>query len=150
MRPLRYSINVTSDGCRDHRAIPADEGPHRHAVDNLERADDLLFGRVTYELMESGWRAQAPTEARPDWMEPFAQTINAAKRYAVWSTGAGRLERKLVPGDLGEAVQRLKQAPGKGLLVGGVQVPLASAELGPGAASRAWTPCRNSVSPRRP
>ena len=47
MRPLRYSINVTLDGCCDHRVMIADEELHRHAVANLERADALLFGRVT-------------------------------------------------------------------------------------------------------
>ena len=59
MRPLRYSINVTLDGCCDHRAIPADEDLHRHAVENLNQADALLFGRVTYEMMESAWRPPA-------------------------------------------------------------------------------------------
>src|ERR1035441_1052307 len=52
MRPLRYSINVTLDGCCDHRAIPADEELHSHAIENLNQADALLFGRVTYEMME--------------------------------------------------------------------------------------------------
>ena len=47
MRPLRYSINVTLDGCCDHRAIPADEELHRHAIENLDQADALLLGRVT-------------------------------------------------------------------------------------------------------
>src|ERR1700704_2017442 len=86
MRPLRYSINVTLDGCCDHRAIHADEDLHRHAVENLNQADALLFGRVTYEMMESAWRPPAPTGARPGWMEPFAQTIIAAKKYVVSST----------------------------------------------------------------
>ncbi len=54
MRPLRYSINVTLDGCCDHRAMSADEDLHRHAVENLNQADALLFGRVTYEMMEAG------------------------------------------------------------------------------------------------
>ncbi|MGO9206659.1 MAG: dihydrofolate reductase family protein [Candidatus Limnocylindrales bacterium] len=131
MRPLRYSINVTLDGCCDHRAIPADEDVHRHAVENLDRADALLFGRVTYEMMEAAWRPPAPPGARPDWMEPFARTINAAKKYVVSST----LERvdwnaELVRGDLGEAVRALKREPGKGLLVGGVKLPLALTELG--------------------
>jgi hypothetical protein len=66
MRPLRYSINVTLDGCCDHGAIPADEDLHRHAVENLNQADALLFGWVTYEMMESPWRPPAPTGARPD------------------------------------------------------------------------------------
>ena len=60
MRPLRYSINVTLDGCCDHRAMFADEDLHRHAVENLDRADALLFGRVTYEMMEAAWRSPAP------------------------------------------------------------------------------------------
>src|SRR2546422_10370393 len=104
MRPLRYSINVTLDGCCDHRAIPTDEDLHRHAAENLAQADALLFGRVTYEMMEAGWRW--PAGGRPDWMEPFARTINAAKKYVVSST----LDRvdwnaELVRGDLGKAVE---------------------------------------------
>ena len=75
--------------------------------------------------------AAARTGAMPDWMEPFARTIDAAKKYVVSST----LERvdwnaELVRGDLGKAVQQLKQEPGKGLFVGGVKLPLALAELG--------------------
>jgi hypothetical protein len=83
MRPLRYCINVTLDGCGDHRAISADEDLHRHAAENLGQADALLFGRVTYEMMEAAWRPSARTGARPDWMadwmEPFARTIDAAR-----------------------------------------------------------------------
>src|SRR5690349_19489249 len=131
MRPLRYSINVTLDGCCDHKAMIGDEEIHRHAVENLERADALLFGRVTYEMMETGWRSPASTAAMPDWTKPFARTINAAKKYVVSST----LERvdwnaELVRGDLGRAVAQLKQEPGKGLFVAGVTLPLALAELG--------------------
>ena len=131
MRPLRYSINVTLDGCCDHRAILADEDLHRHAVENIDQADALLFGRVTYEMMEAAFRPPARTGGRPDWMEPFARTIDAAKKYVVSST----LDRvdwnaELVRGDLGKAVQQLKRESGKGLLVGGVKLPLALAELG--------------------
>ena len=134
MRPLRYAINVTLDGCCDHRAGSTDEELYRYWAEKLAQADALLFGRVTYEMMEAAWRPSA-TGARPgwmaDWMEPFARTIDAAKKYVVSST----LERvdwnaELVRGDLGEAVQRLKREPGKGLFVGGVKLPLALAELG--------------------
>ena len=119
------------DGCGDHRAMLADEDLHRHAVENLVQADALLLGRVTYEMMEAAWRLPAPAGARPDWMEPFARTIDAAKKYVVSST----LDRvdwnaELVRGDLGKAVQQLKREPGKGLFVGGVKLPLALAELG--------------------
>ena len=135
MRPLRYSINVTLDGCCDHRAIVPDEDMHRHAAESIAQADALLFGRVTYEMMEAGWRPFARTGARPDWMEPwmepFARTIDAAKKYVVSST----LEKvdwnaELVRGDLEKAIQELKREPGKGLFVGGVTLPQALAELG--------------------
>jgi len=135
MRPLRYSINLTLDGCCDHRALIPDEDLHRHAAENIKRADALLFGRVTYEMMEAAWRPVARAGVRPDWMEPwmepFARTIDAAKKYVVSST----LERldwnaELLRGDLGRAVQQLKREPGQGLATGGVKLPLALAELG--------------------
>jgi len=136
MRALRYSINVTLDGCCDHRVMIPDEDLHRHAAENIGRADALLFGRVTYEMMEAAWRPMvAKAGAQPDWMadwmHPFAETIHAAKKYVVSST----LERvdwnaELVRGDLAKAVQELKQESGRGLFVGGVTLPLALAELG--------------------
>jgi dihydrofolate reductase len=134
MQPLRYSINVSLDGCCDHREMIADEELHRHAAESLERADGLLFGRVTYRMMEEGWRSVAQGGARPDWvadwMVPFAETIDRAKKFVVSST----LERvdwnaELVRGDLEAAVRRLKAQPGRGLLTGGLQLPLALAEM---------------------
>jgi dihydrofolate reductase len=108
----------------------ADEELFRHVVENFDRADALLFGRVTYEMMEAAWRPPAPVGARPEWMEPFARTIDAAKKYVVSNT----LDRvdwnaELIRGDLRNAVQQLKQESGKGLLVAGVTLPLALAEL---------------------
>ncbi|WP_395405674.1 dihydrofolate reductase family protein [Pseudoduganella sp. UC29_106] len=130
MRPLRYSINVTLDGCCDHRVGIADEELHRHAVDNLNRADALLFGRVIYEMMEVAFRSPRSVPM-PDWMEPFARTIDAAKKYVVSSTLAQvDWNAELLRGDLVDAVQKLKQHPGKGLFLGGVKLPLALAEAG--------------------
>ncbi len=131
MRPLRYSINVSLDGCCDHRAMSPNEETHRHATETIAQADALLLGRVTYEMMESAWRPPQQREAMPDWMAPFGRTIDAAKKYVVSST----LDRvdwnaELVRGDLGEAVRELKREPGRGLFVGGMQLPLALAELG--------------------
>jgi dihydrofolate reductase len=134
MRPLRYSINVTLDGCCDHQVVTPDEELHRHFAAELGRADALVFGRVTYEMMEAAWRQQA-TGAWPewmaDWMIPFARTIDAAKKYVVSST----LDRvdwnaELVHGDLEQAMHQLKEQPGRGLYVGGVTLPLALAERG--------------------
>jgi dihydrofolate reductase len=128
--PLRYSINVTLDGCCDHRAIPADEELHLHAAESLDRVDALLFGRVTYEMMESAWRPPA-SDALPQWMKPFGRTIDAARKYVVSSTLTQvDWNAELVRGDLGPAVQQLKRASDKGLLVGGVMLPLTLAELG--------------------
>jgi dihydrofolate reductase len=131
VRPLRYSINVTLDGCCDHRAVSPDEETHRHATRIIERADALILGRVTYEMMESAWRPPGQMEGMPDWMVPFGRTIDAAKKYVVSST----LDRvdwnaELVRGDLGDVVRELKRQPGEGLYAGGMQLPLALAELG--------------------
>ena len=134
MRPLRYSINVTLDGCCDHRVGSTDEELHRHFADELGRADALLFGRVTYEMMEAAWRQPATgtwPDSRPEWMLPFARTIDSAKKYVVSSTlDQVDWNAELVQGDLANAVQQLKQEPGRGLYVGGVTLPLALADLG--------------------
>jgi dihydrofolate reductase len=135
MGPLRYSINVTLDGCVDHRAITPDEEMHRHAAENIARADALLLGRTTYEMMEAAWRSTARTGERPEWMdewmEPFARTIDAAKKYVVSSTLAHvDWNAELVRGDLERTVRRLKEESGSGLALGGVKLPLALAELG--------------------
>src|ERR687898_3539250 len=135
MRPLQYPINVTLDGCCHHEAgLPPDEESMRYWTAEMERADALLFGRVTYEMMEAAWR-KSPTGTWPDWMAdwmvPFAQAIDSAKKYVV----SGTLDQvdwnaELVQGDLEKAVQQLKQEPGRGLYVGGVTLPLALADLG--------------------
>ena len=107
----------------------ADEDLHRHAVENLNRADALLLGRVTYEMMEAAFRSPR-AGTLPAW-EPFARTIDAAKKYVVSSTLVWvDWNAELVRGDLGKAVQQLKQESGKGLFTGGVKLPLALAELG--------------------
>jgi dihydrofolate reductase len=104
----------------------ADEDLFQNAIENICWADALLFRRVTYEMMETYWRPLASEST-----EPFARTIDAAKKYVVSST----LDRvdwnaELVRGDPRTAVQQLKQESGRGLLVGGVKLPFALAELG--------------------
>ncbi len=135
MRPLRYYINVTLDGCCDHLAVVPNEQTHRHAAESIAKADAVLCGRVIYEMMEEAWRAPAQTGVKPDWMEPwmesFAKTIDAAKKYVVSSTLTHvDWNAELLRGDLGEAVAKLKQEPGTGLLVSGMTLPLALSKLG--------------------
>ena len=106
----------------------------RYWTAEMERADALLFGRVTYEMMESAWRKPA-TGTWPDWLDewevPFAEAIDRAVKYVVSSTLSGVVwNAELVRGDVGQVVQRLKQQPGAGLWVGGVTLPLALADLG--------------------
>ena len=108
-----------------------DEELHRHAAENLARADALIFGRVTYEMMEAAFRPSAGAAARPDWMEPFARSIDAAKKYVVSRTlNQADWNAEILRGDLESAMLQLKREPGKGLLVGGVQLPRALADLG--------------------
>jgi dihydrofolate reductase len=136
VRPLRYSINVTLDGCVDHREMIADEELHRHAAETLAQADALIFGRVMYGMMEAAWRPAAQSGVRPEWMaawmEPFARTIDAAKKYVVSNTlNHVDWNAELVRGDdLLETIRELKRQPGTGLLVGGVRLPVALAEAG--------------------
>ena len=82
---------------------------------HIAQADALLFGRVTYEMMEAAWRQPAQTGARPawmePWMEPFARTIHAAKKYVVSNT----LDRvdwnaELVRGDLARIIHERSAA----------------------------------------
>jgi dihydrofolate reductase len=131
MRPLRYSINVTLDGCCDHRVMLADEELHRHAVQNLAQADALLFGRVTYEIRrqrggrrrgrERGLIGWNPSPGRSTWQR-------STSCRAPWTRSIGT--RSSCEGIWGKAVQQLKRESGKGVLVAGVKLPLALTELG--------------------
>ena len=134
MRPLRYAINTTLDGCVHHEAgLPPDEGSMRFWTEEIERADALLLGRTTYGMMESAWR-RPPSGAWPGWMGehdvPFAEAIDAAPKHVVSSTlDDVDWNAELLRGDLAEAVRRLKQQPGEGLFVGAT-LPTALADLG--------------------
>lgn len=105
-----------------------------HWAAEMARADALILGRVTFEMMESAWR-KPPTGPWPEWMSewevPFAEAIDKAKKYVVSSTlTTVDWNAELVQGDVGQAVQRLKEEPGEGLWLGGVTLPLSLADLG--------------------
>lgn len=126
MRPLRYSVNVTLDGCIDHRAGAPDEAVHRHATATIAQADSLILGRTMYRLMEF-WR-EPPADLAP-WMRPFAATMNDAHKYLVSSTlEPGGWNTEPLRGDVVEAVRDLKQQPGHGLYVGGLTLARTLAE----------------------
>jgi dihydrofolate reductase len=128
MRPLRYSINVTLDGCVDHRAGSPDEEIHQHYAESIARADGMILGRVTYQMMEEAWRPPLQENGLPEWMEPFAASMRATRKYVVSTTlRSVDWNAELISGDVVEAVRRLKQQPGAGLHLGGVMLPLALA-----------------------
>jgi dihydrofolate reductase len=135
MQPVRYSINITLDGCYDHRAMLPDAELHHHATELIAQADALIFGRTVYQLMEAAWRPLMEGQPRPDWvadwMMPFAQTIHAAKKYVVSNTlQQTDWNTEIIRGDHLEATVRdLRQQTGNGLLIGGVMLPLALAKL---------------------
>jgi dihydrofolate reductase len=136
MRRLRYSINVTLDGCCDHRAVTPDAEAHRFWGDAIGKADALLYGRVTYQMMEAGWREVARTgvarSGMPEWMVPFAHSIDQARKYVV-SDSLAEVDwnSTIIRGkDLQAAVMALKAEPGGLISTGGVTLPLALAELG--------------------
>ncbi len=135
MRTLRYSINVTLDGCCDHAAgVAPDEELMQYWTEQMGRAGALLYGRTTYEMMESAWRK--PTSGCwPDWMDewevPFAEAIDRARKYVVSSTlETVDWNSELLRGDVESAVRLLKEQPGGDLLVGGVALPLTLADHG--------------------
>lgn len=135
MRPLRYAINVTLDGSVHHEAgLPPDAEFMGFWTAEMERVDAEIYGRVTYEMMQSAWRRPADG-IWPDWMRewevPFAEAIDRAKKYVVSRTlTAVDWNAELLHDDLRDAVLKLKQEPGEGLSVGGVTLPLALADLG--------------------
>jgi len=135
MRPLRYAINVTLDGCVHHEAgVAPDEELMRFWTAEMGRADALLYGRVTYEMMQEAWRRPI-SGLWPVWMQewesPFAEAIDRTPKHVVSSTlAAVDWNAELVRGDLEDAVRQLKEQPGAGLSVGGVTLPLALADLG--------------------
>lgn len=136
MRALRYTINVTLDGCVDHRVGIADDDLHQYAAQAIAESDALIYGRVIYQMMEEAWRPAAESGQRPewmaDWMLPFAQTIHQARKFVV-SDSLTQVDwnAQLVRGsELEATVRQLKQQPGRRLSTGGVRLPLALAELG--------------------
>jgi len=134
MRPLRYAINITLDGCVDHTAGIPNAETHLHAASHFEWAEDAIFGRVIYQMMEGAWRPAAegkPAEWIQDWMLPFARAITATRKHVVSSTlPQVDWNAELVRGDLEQTVRALKAKPGRGILTGGVMLPLALARMG--------------------
>jgi len=122
MRKLISSINITLDGFCDHTAVIADDELHENANELFRSADTILFGRVTYQLMESAWPqvVKNPTGNRP--MDEFAVLIDNISKI-VFSNTLHNVQWKntrLVKGDnnFKEAVIKIKALPGKNIIAG--------------------------------
>lgn len=126
---------MTLDGCVDHEAVEPNADMHAHAAEWIERNDVLLFGRVTYQMMEEAWRLDAdgnPPDWMDDWMQPFSHTIDATPKYVVSTTleSVDWNAELLDYSDLAASVRALKDQPGEGIATGGVAFPNALADLG--------------------
>ncbi len=118
---LTVSINVTLDGCVDHQEGIADDETHALFTRLMDEAGAMLWGRVTYEMMESYWPAVARGDAAaPPAMREWAVKLEAKPKYVVSSTRTGFpwTNSHHVAGDLRAGVQALKDASPRGVLLG--------------------------------
>lgn len=125
---LTFGLNVTLDGCIDHREGIADDELHDHFTRLMDAAGAMLWGRVTYELMESAWPAVARDASAPRALREWAEKLEAKPKYVVSTTrrdfpwsNTFRLD-----GDLRDAVAELKSRTPRGVIVGS---PTLGAEL---------------------
>jgi dihydrofolate reductase len=129
---LTFALNVTLDGCHDHREMIADEELHDYFTQLMDEAGAMLFGRTTYELMEDAWPAVARDEKAPRATREWALKLEAKPKYVV---SASRRDFPWnntfrVEGDLHEAVRQLKEKTPRGLLVGAPRLSAALEQLG--------------------
>jgi dihydrofolate reductase len=120
MRKVIAAINMTLDGFCDHTAMIADDELHEHYNNLLRDAGTLLYGRITYQLMESYWPTvvKSPTGNKP--MDDFAVLIENIPKI-VFSHSLNNVEWKnvkLAKRGIKEEVLDLRQQPGKDIFVG--------------------------------
>lgn len=118
---LTFSINVTLDGCVDHQEGVVDDETHAYFTNLLDESGAMLWGRVTYEMMESFWPAVARGEEdAPAVMREWAVKLDAKPKYVVSSTRTDYSWQNShhLSGDLREGVQQLKDSTPAGVLVG--------------------------------
>lgn len=133
MRKLIFGINLTLDGCCDHTKGVGDEEIHEYFGQQMLDADVLVYGRKTYQLMVPFWPDLAKSQSAPEKsMNDFARAFDSVKQIVVFSRTLEKTEgqkTRIVRGDLKEEILKLKQQPGKDILVGGVDLPSQLIEL---------------------
>lgn len=128
MRKLIYAINVTLDGCCDHRKTIGDEGLMEYYTQLVRDAGTFVYGRITYQLMVPYWPdiAKHPPESESKADIDFARAFDAVGQTVVFSRSLDKVEGKntrIVRTDLRDEILRLKKEPGKDILAGGVDIP---------------------------
>jgi dihydrofolate reductase len=132
MRNVVFAINVTLDGCCDHTKQLADEETHEYFTQLLREVDLLVFGRKTYELMVPFWPELAKTQSMTKALNEFARAFDSKKKV-VFSRSLTRTEdenTRIVRTDPQDEILKLKQEPGKDILLGGVSIPSQLIERG--------------------
>ncbi len=125
MGHLTFSLNLTLDGCIDHREGIVDDETHAFFTGLMDQAGAMLWGRVTYEMMESYWPAVASgAEDAPQAMREWARKLEAKPKYVVSSTRTQFpwTNSHHVAGDLRSSVQKLKDATPNGVLLGSARL----------------------------
>jgi len=132
MRKVVFGINLTLDGCCDHTTQFADEETHEYWTGILREADLLVYGRKTYELMVPFWPDVAKTQSATKALNEFARVFDSIKRVVFSRTLDSAEDRntRIVRGNLRDEILKLKQEPGKNILVGGVDIPSQLIQLG--------------------
>ncbi len=132
MRNVIFAINTTLDGCCDHTKQLADDETHEYFTELLRNVDLLVFGRRTYQLMVPFWPDVAKTQSMTKASNEFARAFDALQKI-VFSRSLRTAEdnkTRIIRSDLHGEILRLKQEPGKNILVGGISIPSQLIELG--------------------
>ena len=132
MRKLIFGINTTLDGCVDHTKAFADEETHEYWTHFMRDADLLVYGRKTYQLMVPFWPEVARNQSMDKASNEFAVAFDSIKKVVFSRTleSAEDEKTRIVRTNLRDEIFKLKQEPGKNILLGGVDVPSQLIELG--------------------
>jgi len=132
MRNVIYAINVTLDGCCDHTKGHSDDEILEYFAQLLREVGLMVFGRKTYQLMVPYWPDVAKSRSETEAVHEFAQAFVSVDKVVFSRTlqSAEEHNTRIVRTSLQDEILKLKQEPGRDILVGGVSVPSQLTELG--------------------
>lgn len=129
---LTFALNLTPDGCCDHREAVVDDHLIRYYTRMMDAAGGMLFGRVTYEMMESAWPEVARDRKAPPAFREWARKLEAKPKFVVSTTRRDFPWNNTVrvEGDLRKAIKALKKRTPRGILVGSPKLSAALEQMG--------------------